>query len=241
MTEPHYKCPKDLDCGDGNYSSLILGKVPCYVGIVSTSLSCVASVVMVLIYLAWKDIRKRGAQSIITFIAIADFFTAFFYLAGCVNILTHYNETDNKKCKVYETFCDIESYIITLAGMSSFLWTMILAFYFYMTTSQRNRSNGNIALKLMPVYHLIAWGIPVLIALPLLRFEKLGYAPFVGGTVWCYIEVFDNFQKMDPFSKKNSKVIAIKLPEILSYGLILLLYSATVVNIYKKVKVNFLG
>ena len=240
MTEPP-QCPNDLkDCGNGN-SSLNLGKVPCYVVIVSTSLSCVASVVMVLIYLAWKDIRKRGAQSIITFIAIADFFTAFCYLTGCVNILTHYNETDGQKCKVYKTFCDIESYIITLAGMSSFLWTMILAFYFYMITSQRNRCNRNIALKLMPVYHLIGWGIPVLIALPLLCLKKLGYSPFVGGTVWCYIEVFDNFQEMDPFSKKNSEAIIIKLPEMLSYGLILLFYSATVVNIYKKVKVSFVG
>ena len=198
-------------------------------------MSCVGSVAMVLIYLAWKDIRKRGAQSIVTFIAIADFFTAASYLSGSVNIITHYNVTDQQKCDEFATFCEIESYVMTLAGMSSYLWTIILAFYFYNITSSR-RSNREAATKLMPIYHLVAWGIPVLVAFPLLCFGKLTYAPFVGG-VWCYVMVHGSFQHTESFSENHISVaVAVKLPEIIAYVLILLLYLATVVNIRRQVR-----
>ena len=187
---------------------------------------------MVLIYLSWKDIRKRGAQSIVTFIAIADFFTASSYLAGSVNILNYYN---NKNCNAFPTFCEIESYIVTLAGMSSYLWTIILAFYFFNITSSR-RSNREAATKLMPVYHLIAWGIPVLVAFPLLCVQRLQYAPLVGG-VWCYY-VMDHgsFQNVEQFSQKHILIaVAVRLPEIFAFVIILLLYSATVTNIRRQV------
>ena len=226
-------CPgRTLNCTDGD-TSFTLGPIPCYVGIVSDSLSCVASVAMVLIYLSWKDIRKRGAQSIVTFIAIADFFTAASYLAGSVNILAHYNKQNCKE--EFATFCEIESYIMTLAGMSSYLWTVILAFYFFNITSSR-RSNREAATKLMPVYHLVAWGIPVLVAFPLLCVQHLPYAPFVGG-LWCYVMVPGSFQNVEPFSQKHASiVVAVKLPEILAYVIILLLYSATVANIRRQVR-----
>ena len=228
------QCPSHRECGEG-LSSFTLGPTPCYIGIVSDSVSCVGSVAMVLIYLAWKDIRKRGAQSIVTFIAIADFFTAASYLSGSVNIITHYNVTDQQKCDEFATFCEIESYVMTLAGMSSYLWTIILAFYFYNITSSR-RSNREAATKLMPIYHLVAWGIPVLVAFPLLCFGKLTYAPFVGG-VWCYVMVHGSFQHTEPFSENHISIaVAVKLPEIIAYVLILLLYLATVINIRRQVR-----
>lgn len=228
------QCPRYRECGE-RLSSFTLGPVPSYIGIVSDSLSCVGSVAMVLIYLAWKDIRKRGAQSIVTFIAIADFFTALSYFSGSVNILTHYNVTDEQKCKEFATVCEIESYILTVAGMSSYLWTIILAFYFYNITSSR-RSNREAATKLMPIYHLIAWGIPVLVAFPLLCTGKLPFAPFVGG-LWCYVTVHGSFQHVEPFSEKHIAVaVSVKLPEFFAFVIIVLLYSATVINIRRQVK-----
>ena len=65
-----------------SFSSFSVGSIPCYVGIVSDFLSCIASVAMVVIYITWVDVRQNTAQSIVTFIAIADFFTpvSFFFL-----------------------------------------------------------------------------------------------------------------------------------------------------------------
>ncbi len=184
MAERDPRCPTYKTC-DGDYRSFSLGLVPCYVGFVSDSLSCVASVAMVLIYLAWKDIRKKGAQSIVTFIAIADFFTASAYLGGSVNMVTHYNHTGRRECEVFRTVCEIESYVVTWATMSSYVWTVVLAFYFYLAIA---RNRARFAVRLMPLYHVLAWGAPIAIVLPLLVFEKLTYAPFVSA-IWCYLDV----------------------------------------------------
>ena len=225
-------CPQTSHCGEGQ-SSFSLGRAPCYVGIAFDSLSCIATVAMVLIYIAWKDIRKRGAQSIVTFIAIADFFTAAAYLASNVNVVAHYNETDVTKCETFRTFCETMSFIVTTATMSSYMWTMILALYFYLVIA---RSKMEFASKLMSIYHVVAWGIPVAIAFPLLCTGTLPYAPFVGG-VWCYLDITDNFHTLPPFSQKDVLVaVVVKLPEIAAYLLILILYSITRLHIYKQVR-----
>ena len=76
------------NCSEG-YASFSLGRVPCYFGLASNSLSFVASIAMVAIFIAWKDLRQKGAQSIVTFIAIAEFFTAAAYFAVSINISHH--------------------------------------------------------------------------------------------------------------------------------------------------------
>lgn len=216
------------DCAEG-YASFSLGHVPCYFGLASNSLSFVASIAMVAIYIAWKDLRK-GAQSIVTFIAIADFFTAAAYFAGCINImLTSYNETSRSKCRIFLTVCEIESYVMTCATMSSYLWTLILAFHLYLVVV---KGSGNLANKLMPVYHVTGWGLPVAVTFPLLFVGKLAYAPFVAA-VWCYLESSVNHDL--PSARQLPLAIAIKLPEILGYVLIIFFYTATRVCVYTQV------
>ena len=181
-------------------NDLSLGPVPCYVGMVSNTLSCVSSVLIISIYIAWKDLRDNGAQSIITFIAISDFFTAFGYTIGSINLLAYtYNDHIAKPnwehCSIYKTVCEIDSFVVTCATMSSYIWTIILSFYFYFSIAH----NRSVTKKLMPLYHIIAWGGPILIAFPLLCTEKLVYAPFVTG-VWCYMEIY---RSKPPFSTSN--------------------------------------
>ncbi len=90
----------------------------------------------------------------------------------------------------------------------------------------------------MPIYHLIAWGIPVLVAFPLLCTGKLPFAPFVGG-LWCYVTVHGSFQHVEPFSEKHIAVaVSVKLPEFFAFVIIVLLYSATVINIRRQVSFN---
>ena len=222
------QCPTVTKC-DANFSSFSVGPIPLYIGVVSESLSCVASVIMVLIYIRWKDIRKLGAQSIVTFIAISDFFTASAYLTGSVNLLVHQNISSEYNCEVFQMVCEIESYIVTCATMSSYLWTLILAVYFYLAISHNSMQ---VATRLMPVYHVVGWGLPVLVALPLLCAGKLAYAPFVSG-MWCYLE---NVHTMLPFSEKDTlTAVAVQVPEILFYIVILILFIATRIKIYKQV------
>ena len=187
---------------------------------------------MLLIYIRWKDIRKLGAQSIVTFIAISDFFTASAYLAGSVNILVHRNVYSERSCEVFQTICEIESYIVTCATMSSYLWTLILAVYFYLAITY---NSTQVATRLMPVYHVVGWGLPVLVALPLLCAGQLGYAPFVTG-IWCYLEVDSNFRTMLPFSEKDPLIaVVVQIPEFVFYVAIVVLFIAVRIKIYKQV------
>jgi len=228
------QCPTVTKC-DANFSSFSVGHIPLCIGVVSESLSCVASVIMVLIYIRWRDIRKLGAQSIVTFIAISDFFTASAYLTGSVNLLLHQNVSSKYNCEVFQTVCEIESYIVTCATMSSYLWTLILAVYFYLAISH---NSTQVATRLMPVYHVVGWGLPFLVALPLLCTQNLAYAPFVSG-MWCYLEV-DN--TVPPFSVKNTlTAVAIQLPEIIFYIAILTLFSLPWIRVYRQVCKSFVN
>ena len=221
------RCPKcSSDCEKG-YSAFSLGTAPYYIGIVSDSFSCVGTLVMILIYVVFKDIRKKGAQSIVTFIAIADFFTAAAYLAGSVNILVHYDVTEPARCRAFETFCEVQSYLVTVATMSSYFWTLALALHLYLTVA---RSSSKSAAKLMPIYHVIAWGLPNVVALPLLWTDKLIYAPFVSG-VWCYMYI-----RHDPsLSEGKTEEVLIQLPEVISYIAIVLFFIGTRWHIHKHV------
>lgn len=213
-------------------SDFSLGPVPCYVGITSNALSCVGSVLIVVLYISWKELRDNGAQSIITFIAISDFFTAFGYMMGSVNLLLYsYNDAlikpDWERCNIFKNVCEIESYVVTWATMSSYFWTITLSLYFYFSIAH----NRSMTKKLMPLYHILAWGGPILIAFSLLCVRKLYYAPFVLG-VWCYMQIYHN---KPPFSKiDNIAAIFTQLPELITFVLIVVVFVFTAWNFHKQ-------
>lgn len=179
--------------------------------------------------------RDNGAHSIITFIAISDFFITFEfgYMIGSINLLAYtYNDYLVKqnwnRCSVFKNICEIESCVVTWATMSSYFWTIILSFYFYLSIAH----NRNITKRLMPLYHVLAWGAPILqlVAFPLLFFMKLAYAPFVSG-VWCYMEIYRN---MPPFAKDDNIVAILQLPELISFMLLVVVFIFTCWKFHKQ-------
>ena len=91
----------------------------------------------------------------------------------------------------------------------------------------------NFSKKLMPVYHLIGWGVPILIAFPLLCVGKLAYAPFVTG-MWCYMEIYLN---SPPFSKNDTVgSVLTQLPEIAAFTVIIVFFALTWIKLYKQVR-----
>lgn len=146
--------------------------------------------------------RDNGAHSIITFIAISDFFIAFEfgYMIGSINLLAYtYNDYLVKqnwnRCSVFKNICEIESCVVTWATMSSYFWTIILPFYFYLSIAH----NRNITKRLMPLYHVLSWGAPILVAFPLLY--SLGswhmhLLFLVFGATWRFIAICHLLQRM---------------------------------------------
>ena len=230
MDDGHRHCPNDHveDCGEGEVG-FSLGPIPSYVGILSTFSSCVAAVVLVAVY-NYKARRTREygtAPGIVTFIATADFFIAAAYLAENVSVLSSFDQTDPLKCDIFHITCEITVFVITCAKMSSFFWTMTLAFHLFAKASGSRAYNSY---KLMPFYHIVGWGVPVVIGYLLLYFGKLGYAPFIGA-VWCYLEA----PKDHDLPSALPAAVVVKLPEIIGYILIFILFGATQLYIYRQV------
>ena len=108
-----------------------------------------AAVVLVAVY-NYKARRTREygtAPGIVTFIATADFFIAAAYLAKNVSVLSSLNQKDPLKCEIFYNTYEITFFIMTCAKMSSFFWTMTLAFHLF---AKASRSRAYNSYKLMP-------------------------------------------------------------------------------------------
>ncbi len=179
-------CPGKYHCNGGNGThrvSFDIGRYPSYVAIVSSSLSCLGSVLIFVAFVTLKDLRT-GSQKIITFLALSDFISAAGYIVGSSNFLMHFEETDPHQCGVFKTICHVQASITSWSSLCSFAWTLILAFYFYLVIVYNRKA---LAMKLMPLYHFLAWVVPLLIIVPLAATGVLGYAPYAASN-WCFVK-----------------------------------------------------
>lgn len=233
-------CPASgFQCRNEDWKLPEFGEVPFYLSLTSCLLSVFGSILTVLPYILWKDIRT-GVRKIITFLAIADFFTAFGYIIGNINEL--YFKSNSKSdyqdaCKTFDTVCEIQSYISSWSSMSSFFWTSILALYLYWTIVKGNMKKVN---KFFPIYHILAWGSPVLVVFPLLVFGRLGYSLFASGS-WCFIkgDLDTGFTDGDYYRMSAQTIFLIllggKALEIFTYIWVIIFYGTIFINIRKKV------
>ena len=209
-------CPHTYKCPDG-LASFGIGNLPSYLNIISSGMSCLGSILILITYLVLRDMRT-GAQKIITLLAIADFFCSLGFLLGSVNFLAYGSlHTD---CALFTTMCEIQSFITIWPAMSSFCWTTILAFYFFLVLVY---NKGKLAMKLMPLYNVIAWLGPLLIEFPMLVAGRLGYAHY-GASNWCFIKDDSDM----PLTKNPQLILIIlfacKLWEVVSYIIVVLFY-----------------
>ncbi len=213
-------CPGIANCtGKGGLVSFDLGKVPSYISITSSSLSCLGSLLILYTYFTLKDIRS-GAQKVITLLAIADFFTAFGYIVGSVNFLVHFKHTDAKGCEVFTELCEVQSFITTWSTMCSYCWTCILAFYFFLVLVFQK---SQLASSLLPLYNIVSWIGPLMIVFPLLVTGNLGYAHYVASN-WCYIKDVKKGHLVQDTKVIIFLFLAGKFWEILSYLVVIVLY-----------------
>lgn len=232
--DAHDTCPRSADCGNSS-TSITLGAGPAIVSIVSSSLSCIGSVLIIYTYLRWKDLRT-GSRSIITFLAIADFFTAFGYVLGSTNYLVYWinlksGDRPSEECPVFTKVCTIQSYLTAWSTLSSFLWTSFLALYLYLIIV---KSRLFFATRLIDWFHFVAWGLPIAICFPLLITGHLGFAPYTAST-WCFI--YDDQYVTPHLKSKEVGIILVggKLWEMLTYTVVIILYTAIKCHIWKEV------
>ena len=152
-----------------------------YITIVSSCLSMIGCALIILTYILWHDIRTV-ARAIVVFLAIADFFTAAGYLFGAV--VNYVNKQKHLDRSVYKDLCSSQSFITTAFPISSFLWTIHLAVYLYVAIVN---AKPNLAKRLVIVFHITGWGIPLLICVPALLTGHLGSSNERTSVNWCFI------------------------------------------------------
>ena len=121
--------------------------------------------------------------------------------------------------------------------LASFLWTTILAFYFYLIIVYRR---VQVAARLMPLYHIVAWGFPLFIVIPLVATRYLGYAPYAASN-WCFVK---NTNVSRSLKNNPAEIIIIlfdgKLWEILTYIIVTVLFILISAHVAKVCLLAFL-
>lgn len=196
--------------------------------IFSSTLSCISSLIIVFSFWRWKDIRT-GSRAIVSFLSIADFFTAFGYILGSLNYAFNFNR---KESNLFQNTCQIQSFITSSSSLSSFLWTSTLALYLFLTLVLQKCAFAH---RLFPLFHVVNWSLPLLVCLPLLATGQLGYSHYAVST-WCFIG-----EKEHKSEEALLVLVAGKLWEMLTYLVVIVFYVVIKRHISKQAQLGYSG
>ena len=222
-------CPDSYYCEDGSHGYAAINSKLLVIhdvgGVVSSVLSIVGTTTILLAYCAFKDLRKRKAQTIITLLSLADMGTAFGCLLGITN---HYITNSDDACWIFYNICQIQAYFVMWCAMSSSIWSTVLAVHFLQASLF---SEPRWTERLLPLYNIVAWTLPIIVALPLLITGQLGYTPTY--LTSCYISASINADESTGIvAMKHSVVWIIVLS---SSFITVMCYTVIFALIYKKV------
>ncbi|XP_001636737.2 G-protein coupled receptor 157 isoform X1 [Nematostella vectensis] len=153
------------------------------------SLSIFGTLVIFLTFYIWKDLRT-ASRKILVYISIGDFLTALVNISGLWLSATLYNKvTDSKHDHgMYIDLCTAEGFVNIAAIISSFFWTFYLSVYLYLAVCKGlESSTERIVLR---VFHVTAWGIPLVIACLALALNNVGplVYPNKVSDGWCWVK-----------------------------------------------------
>ena len=194
-------CPgsNGTECNALNKTNLDIGVVPAVFSLVSSSCACVTSILTLIAYAAFEEMRQSKAQRLITLLAFADMLSAMSYIVAAINYLGHYNAKNG--CENFRSVCAVQSFLNIWSSVATYVFTSILAFHFLLTVSQ----GLNFGQKLKkwfgwitagPAYVCAGWMLPFVLATFFLIINKLGYSPYAAST-WCYIDFDHKKGKVD--------------------------------------------
>lgn len=139
---------------------------------VSAILSLLGTSFIIGTFIAWKDFRSTSRR-ILVYISISDFFIAGGNLYGV------WQPRDDS------TVCESQSFVTTCASLCSFFWTTFLAIFMYTVVVKKQTNKAGTMLKF---YHIIGWGVPLIITGTALGLGKLGNDNDLYSAGWCWID-----------------------------------------------------
>ena len=141
----------------------------------TSSLSVLGSCLVIGTYVMYKDIQSPSRHLIVC-ISISDLITSISNLYASYGV-----EPKNKLA------CILQSFVGTTAMMCSFMWTMMLAIFLFISL---DREQPSLAIRLIhPWFHLLSWLLPLGVNLVAIWLSKLGNNQDAAVAGWCWIKI----------------------------------------------------
>ncbi|XP_071332074.1 G-protein coupled receptor 157 [Trachinotus anak] len=140
----------------------------------SCALSFVGSSLIVLTYIVWSDLRTTPRR-LLVYLSVSDWLSAVSYAFGVWRVF----QTDSVDCIV-------QGAVSTFANTSSFFWTVAIAVYLYVFIV---RSSQRVADSLELIFHLVSWGVPLIITIAAVSLNKIGYNASEMSVGWCWVRI----------------------------------------------------
>jgi len=118
-------------------------------------LSILGASLIILTYVAFRDLRTIARQLLVN-LSVADIVIAASHFVG---LLTNYERFlySNLRSDV-DVWCSVQGAVTMYGTISSFLWTIAVALYMFTVIVMKR---PEIAKKMVPVYYLVCWGVPI--------------------------------------------------------------------------------
>ena len=140
-------------------------------------LSMLGALLIIITFVAFRDVRTP-LRKIIVFLSIADFVEAFGNLFGLMMPPVAPPDVDWP--------CRLQSFLTSSSALSSFLWSVIVAYYLYMALV---KGNPEVVERQLLLVHVVCWGFPLTLNGVLLYMKKLGNSRDAMTAGWCWIHV----------------------------------------------------
>ena len=181
---------------------------------ITASLSILGTIAIISSYVLWKDVRTSSRQ-ILVYISIADFFTA---LGNLLGLLVHWKGGN-------DDLCVGQSFLTTCSSLWSFFWSAFLAVFLYVSVA---KGQPNVAKRMMSVFILFGWVVPLLITSIAAHWQVLGPDKDKESAGWCWI-------KSDANNKLAWLLATGKAWEIAAYIVIVAFYAMLKCHVKKQV------
>ena len=158
---------------------------------VTCSLSIIGSLLIILSYVCFKDLRTR-ARYILVHLSLMDLILAVSNLVGIAGNFDQrsrdFNKDSNQSLPTVlndTLYCRIQGLLTLYSTLSSILWTILLALFVYILVTAGNPKR--ITKFLMLFCYLLCYGLPLLPSLWAFFLGKVGYAP-LQSSGWCALK-----------------------------------------------------
>ena len=209
------------------------------------SLSIIGSLLIILSYVLFKNLRTR-ARYFLVHLSITDLVLAVSNLVGVVaNLDNVTNDHSNSSMEITDSYyCRVQGFLTLYSTLSSFLWTVQLAFLVFILVTAGNPKR--ITKFLMWFCYLLCYGLPLLPSVWALVTRRTGYAP-LSSVGWCTLKSQQVYY-YGPEDSQNevycakvdiyANVVAYNMWIVVSFGVILLAYLSVHCHINNKVSNN---